>query len=244
MTAHKRECLSGDHDARVAPEMKAAPLPEAVLAVALLKIGQGTFGVRKAVRLTWAGYECQPHEVAACECRWIIQGKVGHEWHPVVFQLPESQYSRLARIFQAHWLQQVGPVLGDRRAAELPDKLQVLRAILEVGNGKHFTGVPQPLDLVRTTVCLGLWRPERGIGTAEAKQQVLRIPDRQVVRVHFKGHDGDVRIQEEVEVDFPHLQDNRRAPRCQRDANARNVVALKGIDARVATGTRYLLSGR
>ena len=98
--AHHHQRMAAAQVARV--RRGAGVGPEAVVAVALLEVGQLRLGKgqqrRRCRPRARAGEQAQAHEVAARQRARLVQRQVGHDRHAVVLDLAEAQGAGPARM--------------------------------------------------------------------------------------------------------------------------------------------------
>ncbi len=82
-------------------------------------------------------------------------------------------------------------------------------------------GSVQPLDLPRAVPAAAVLVPVGRIGAAEAEHQLLRLGERDVVDEDLERQDGDVDVEEEIEVHVRDADVERGAVAIERHARAK-----------------------
>ncbi len=159
------------HESRVRAFVGFAPV--AVVAVALLEVGDVAIGVGQRGVAAGRGHEAEADEVDARKLMRILHGEIGHDRHPVILDQAEADRALLLGVVEEERTKQKRPVRRDARRTVPADERKILFALCEVRNREDLAVVAQPLDPMRTVHALALIVPREGVGAAGPVQRVL-----------------------------------------------------------------------
>ena len=106
--------------------------PVAIIAVGLLELCQMFFHIWDFIGCVGAISQGEPHRVSTGQTANVIHGHVGHAWHPVVLDLPESQRSLAVAGMGNERGEQLLPVCGDARRSSFTNERDKTLPILIV----------------------------------------------------------------------------------------------------------------
>ena len=201
--------------------------PVAVVAVALLEVGDVAIGVRQRGVAAGRGYEAKSDEVVARELMRILHGEIGHDRHPVILDQAEADRALLLGVVEKERTKQKRPMRRDARRTVPAYERKILFALCEIRSGEDLTVVVQPLDPMRAVHALALIVPREGVGAAGPVERVLDVMQRKPVgeELHVQQHDVDV--VEEVEIDVRDIVRAWYIARCRGESDPRNIIAAK-----------------
>src|SRR5215831_10833154 len=101
----------------------------------------------------------------------------------MVFDLSISDEARLPRMVEHQWFKQEFPVGSDTRRPILADEGEIFLPVLVVGYREYLVLGRQPLHKLGTVAAMPVPLPIRGITAAQTEQRVLRMRQRQIVRI-------------------------------------------------------------
>ena len=228
---HHGECRAAHHVARVHAARGIVAVPETVVAVAVLEIGEEPRREGQRFRGAPPGRETDAREVTAAEGARLVERQEGHDRDALVLDLVVLQHAA-PEVGRHERLQQVLPVQRQRCLLDLPHQRDVLLAIAEIRGGDEATLGIEELYLVRAMGRLAGVLPRGRIGPAEAVHRLHRVGQRQVARDDLEGEERDVHVVEKDEPHALHREIQRRRALPKDHARPGDVVTAKDVQAR------------
>ncbi len=226
--------MAAANSARVDPVLTVAVFAVAVIAVAFLKVFQKMGRIRQGARIARPGGQSQAYIIAPAQLAQIIGRQIAHDRHPVILDLPITQRPFPVGKVQHHRLQQIFPMRGQTRRAVLAGEAEEFLPILVIGRRQGFPIRRQPFNLAETASGLTVRLPVRRIGAAKAEQRVLRLFQTQILGINLHHQNGDVEIEEEIQIDMGDVEQDRRIAPVERHPRLGDVGAAEHLDRRLS----------
>jgi hypothetical protein len=116
----------------------------------------------------------------------------------------------------------------------LAHERQVLRTLLVVPDDQHLAVVPEPLDAPRTVAAAGVLLPVGLMGAARRNNASCAFARSTSSQTNSSAQDGDIDVEEELEVGVKDAQLDRFGDAGQRHARARDIGAAHNLDRTLA----------
>ena len=150
-------------------------VPEPVVAVALLEVGDVALGVGQRLVDARRGDQSQAHEVVARQALGIVHSQVGHQWHAVVLEQSVADRAVVIGVVEHQRPQQERPVRRDPRRPVAADERQELLALRARRRWRAPCRRPQATRPVHAVQALAVVLPGGGVSASETVQRVLRF---------------------------------------------------------------------
>ena len=223
------------HVARVHAARRVFGVPEAVVTVTVLEIGEESAREGKRLRRAPLGREADARDVAAGERARLVEREEAHDGDALVLDLVVLELPP-AEVRRHQGLEQALPMQRQRRLLDLAHQRDVLLAGAVVGRGDDPPLRVEELHLVGAVRRLPGLLPRGGIRASEAVHRLHRVGERQVARHDLESEQRDVHVIEEDEPQPRDLEFHRRRACPQGDPRARDVVAPEDVQARGRPG--------
>src|SRR5262249_55098379 len=194
------ESVATAHHAR-APSFLMRVLEIAVVAVIRFKSLQMASRERKCFSVSLAGGKSQTCIVDPSQLAGIIQGQIGHNWHPVVLELSVSKCTRAPGMMGDHWFKQKLPMRTDGNCPMPTDRRKKFFSIFEIRGRQYATVLRQPCHFA-TVKRKSVFRPSGWVGASKEEHRILHNVQRQVIPKDLKSKNDEVHIVKEVQVDM------------------------------------------
>src|SRR6185369_4091858 len=132
MLPNQRDRASGDDQPCLAGGVRAATIPEAVIAIVGFEVAERMLRVLELIGRAGSRDDGQACEVGAGQRVRIVEREVRHEGHAVVLELPVTQWRRLPRQLQAERLDQPAPMRSEARRAVTRNVVEIALSLFVI----------------------------------------------------------------------------------------------------------------